>query len=72
MNGIPVMWVVYDHPSDFPNKYVARKRDDLGIPTNDIIVTTTLDEMRSMMTMKGLTCITRSEDDDPVIVETWL
>lgn len=71
-DGIPIMWVVYDHPSDFPNKYVARKRDDLGNPTNDIIVTSTLEELRSMLRMKGLTCLTRNEIDDPVIMETWL
>ena len=65
------IWTVYDHPSDFPGKYVAR----LFIgdkPTNQVIVTKNINSIRAKLAVKGLTCLHRQENDDPKIMETWL
>jgi hypothetical protein len=69
------MWVVYDHPSDFPDRYVARQHI-IGIagqqPTDRTMVSLSLDSIRAALANLGLVCVVRSEEDDPVIVETWL
>jgi len=69
------MWVVYDHPADFPNTYVARQHI-IGISgqeaTDRTMEADTLESIRAAMVNLGLTCITRSPEDDPVIVEVWL
>jgi hypothetical protein len=69
------MWVVYDHPSDYPEHYVARQHI-VGIdgeePTDRMMASFTLDSIRTELADLGLICVTRSEGDDPVIVETWL
>jgi hypothetical protein len=69
------MWVVYDHPSDYPEHYVARQHI-VGIAgdeaTNRMMMAATLESIRTALGNLGLVCITRSEEDDPVIVETWL
>lgn len=65
------IWVVYDHPRDHPDVYVAR-RFAYDRPTNDIITTHDLTALREDMMARGLTCITRSSNDDAKIMETWL
>lgn len=68
------LWTVYDHPSDYPEHYVARQYT-IGIagahPTNRVMASESLDAIRVAMTNTGLVCITRSENDDPTIVEVW-
>ena len=70
------MWTVYDRPRDYPHSFVARKFAVSGVggtlATADMIVAPDLDSIRKLMVNRGLTCITRSPDDDPKIVETWL
>jgi hypothetical protein len=63
-------WTIYDHPSDFPDDYVAR-RFEYDQPTSDMIVGE-LDQMRKAFLRAGLVCMTRDQKDDPKIVETWL
>lgn len=69
------LWVVYDHPSDFPDRYIARQRT-VGIagdqPTDRVMVSLSLDSIRTALANLGLVCIPRHETDDPVIVEVWL
>jgi len=65
------MWVIYDHPSDYPNSFVAREFV-LDKPTENFIAIANLDELRGHFLEIGLTCITRSPEDEPQIVETWL
>ena len=70
-----VMWTIYDHPRDYPDSFVARKFLIAGgapTPTSEIILSTSLDKLRAIMVGRGLSCITRSPGDDPVVVETWL
>ena len=69
------MWVVYDHPSDYPEHYVARQHvvgtggDEA---TDRVLASPTLESLRVALAEIGLVCLTRSDEDDPVIVETWL
>jgi len=70
-----ILWTVYDHPSDYPHNFVARKFlvDDKGsTPTHAVIVADSIDCIRRQLVLWGLTCLTRSRDDDPNIVETWI
>jgi hypothetical protein len=68
------MWTVYDHPRDYPDKYVAR-RSEIGAAsvkmTNDMFVADTVDELRTLLP-PGLVCLSRDPNDDPCIVEVWL
>lgn len=68
------MWTIYDHPTDFPHSFVAR-RFEIGagtaVPTTDII-SGELQALRASFTMAGLHCLKRNDVDEPQIVETWL
>lgn len=68
------MWTVYDHPSDFPNGFIAREWITSGSepqPT-DVVIVAPLETIRKNLQRMGLVCLTRAPDDDPAIVETWL
>lgn len=70
------MWTVFDHPSDYPDDYVARcfvigKGLDGPRATHNSI-TGSLKHLRATMRAAGLTPLMRDEKDDPKIVETWL
>jgi hypothetical protein len=74
--GILINWVIYDHPKDFPDGFIARRWEVGGglrepLATEDAL-TGTLANLRSGFWRAGLTCLTRSPEDDPKIVETWL
>ena len=73
--GLPV-WVVYDHPRDYPHDYVARmhiaERDGSTTISDVALVSRSLDLLRMELEARGLTCLHRMEGDDPVILETWL
>jgi len=68
------MWTVYDHPIDYPDKFVARRFDvDAGGPSASVIVMDDLDDLRDILAYDmQLTCLARSPEDEPQIVETWL
>ena len=68
------IWTVYDHPTDFPNEFVARRWEvhDKPVPTDDIITSNDVNLIRASLASRGLTCLAPSKDDDPNIVETWL
>ncbi len=69
------VWTVYDHPSDYPDRYVARcfERDADGVrPTGNVLLSTSLDMIRSSLRNVGLTRMARQPDDDPNIIETWM
>jgi hypothetical protein len=69
-DGLPI-WTIYDHPTDFPDSFVARKFV-FGRPTDAILTAPTLDELRRKLADIGLVALTRSPGDDPKIVETWI
>ena len=66
------MWIITDHPSDFPESFVARRWDDAYLPTSDYLHSPDLDTLREQMRIRGLVRIPRDRDDDPVIVESWI
>jgi len=80
MPDVPVsdvlpMWVVYDHPSDYPAHFTARLHEissGVHLVTDQVLTSATLEPLREQLAQRGLICITRNEEDDPVIVETWL
>jgi hypothetical protein len=70
------MWTIYNHPKDYPKSFVARLwyvgAGGSPIPTDQVIVFPTLEAIRDRMRAQGLTRLMRNENDDPVIIETWL
>ena len=74
-DAIMSMWIVYDHPTDFPTEFVARRHEIVrggSRPTNEAMASHSLDSLREALVGRGLTCLSRSPHDDPNIVETWL
>lgn len=63
------MIVVYDSPSEFPSKFVARLFN-VDIPTNYFVTADTLEELRKKMPFNMIRT-GRSPQDDIIIVETW-
>lgn len=70
------MWTVYDHPSDFPDMYVARKyevwRRAGAVATALVLAHPNIDKVRDSMVLMGLTPLARDPNDDGNIVETWI
>ena len=69
-----LQWVIYDHPRDYPDKFVLRRWNIVAnrvIPTDEIAFAKTLPEIRAKVP-KHLYCMARFADDDPCIVEVWL
>jgi len=70
------MWTVYDHPTDFPNCYVARLFDVSGKgidPTSTVVISDDLEKIRHVMEVDlQLACLRRQAGDDAKIVETWV
>lgn len=69
------MWVIFDHPLDFPDYFVAHKRaiyPGQDIPTRVFILDPNLEQLRDTMRERGLACLTRSPEDHPKIIETWI
>lgn len=71
------LWVIYEHPKDFPDHYVVRRWQLLGdvcAPKMDIegSPALTLEEARAFVP-NGASCIGRDPyNDDPVIKEVWI
>lgn len=71
---IKVQWVIYDHPDDFPNKWVMRawKVTKGGcVPTNMVWTFDTLDEVHAMIP-GACARVERNPLDDPSIYEVWI
>ena len=65
-----IIWTIYKHPLDYPDKFVARKFIS-DKPTEEILIGETLEEIRSLLP-KGFTRFERNPNDALSIVETWL
>lgn len=73
MTDALIMWVIYDHPLDFPDGFIARLWQ--GATATDRVVTgETLGAVRGKLRTlhPDLVSFHRSERDDPRIVEVWL
>lgn len=64
------IWVVYDKPIDYPDKYVVRKWL-YDKPTETFYTADTLEDIRSKIP-EGLHKLDRFSGDDPKIIETWI
>jgi len=72
MDHVLSIWVVYDHPTDYPNDFVARRFEN-DQPTSSVMFSDRLETLREcFLVQMGLTCIERDPSDDPKIVESWL
>jgi len=72
-----LMWVVYDHPKDMPDHYVARAwlwgaGHPNGTPTTKCVASHSIEELRLFIARMGFVRIERHTIDDPVIMETWI
>jgi len=73
MNRVLTMWTVYEHPSDWPDWYVARAweiHSDGPRATGNMHMARTLYDLRKLLPY-GLFCMPRQNGDDPCIVEVW-
>lgn len=73
-NNYLAIWTIYNSPEDYPGLFVARKWlmiDGVETPTNEGFASESLEVVRAHIP-PGLILTPRSEQDDPVIVESWL
>lgn len=72
------MWVIYDHPLDYPDFYVARcwlvggENGPGPHWTANVYFDSDLEALRDVMLGMGLGCMPRMEQDEPQIVEVWM
>lgn len=68
------MAVIYNNPSDYPGKYVARIYEGAtGQPTDTLIIRLSHEDTRKDIKAAGFQVFfTRSQDDEESIVETWM
>lgn len=75
-NIFMTMWTVYDHPTDFPDHYVARQHaiydDNSTGPTDSTIVCDDLEILREQLRSRGMTPLIRELNDPAKIIETWI
>lgn len=69
------MWVIYEHPLDFPDKYVVRKWTVMAnakpLASMEKTMHDTLEEARAAVP-PGLYSLSRFVDDDLAIKEVWI
>lgn len=61
---------IYDHPKDYPDKFIARLWD-CDIPTNIMATADTLEELRAKIP-SSMVRMDRHPKDDPCVVEVWI
>jgi hypothetical protein len=67
-------WTIYRRPPSEPYGYAARRFEITkqgAVATHDGFTARSLPEIRALLP-KGLVRMTRSPDDAPEIVETWI
>jgi hypothetical protein len=70
LSSVPII-AVYKKPKDYPDNFIARLWDINNRPTNFVVVTSSLEEVRQLIP-GHMTRIPPSEKDDPVIVEVYI
>lgn len=72
------IWTIYDHPSDYPDCFVARAYPIGSLepdPNEPALTAATVEELRKKVQARArfvLDCLPRDHDDDPCVVESWL
>lgn len=68
------MYCIYEHPRDYPNKYVVREilisKGETKYIDPPTAIVDTLNDARTVIP-NGLIPVPRHPTDDPVIIETW-
>jgi len=68
------VWTVFDHPTDYPDVFIARKWvlvSGVAVATHEAVTGPTLQSVRDQIPA-GLHRFPRSPEDDVYIVESWL
>lgn len=68
------VWTVFDHPTDYPEVFIARKWlliSGVAVATSETVTGPTLQSVRDKIP-PGLHRFPRSPEDDVYIVESWL
>lgn len=74
-DAVMTQWVIYEKPSDYPDGYVLRAA--FIMKGNQVMIDNVAwyaadpDELRAIMPT-GFVRLARMEQDDPVILETWI
>lgn len=69
---MPPIWVIYDHPKDFPDHFVVRIAWGL-IQSPIAQLAPDLETARRLVIEDGASfCLGRDPNDDPVIAECWI
>lgn len=64
--------VIYENPSDYPEKYVARVFD-IDVPTNIVMIKDTLAELQNdIREHTNMIFFTRGTEDVETIVGVWM
>ncbi len=68
----PPIWVIYDHPRDFPDHFVVRIA--WGLVKSPVAqLAPTLEAARRIAWKGGASfCLGRDSTDDPAIAESWI
>ena len=75
MKDVLSIWVIYDHPSDYPDSFIARRYFsyyEIQEPTMDVIVAPDYEYIRNALEKYGLVKLDRHPNDDPKIMEIWI
>ncbi|WP_028164141.1 hypothetical protein [Bradyrhizobium elkanii] len=68
------IWVIFDHPTDYPVGYIARKflvSVDGDHATQCTIRSSDLTDLRRSLLHRGLMRLPRDFADEPQILENW-
>lgn len=69
---LPPIWTVYDHPEDFPDKFVVRVAYGLIKEPQSSAHDSLQDARESIWSRGGSFCLGRDPSDAPCIVESWI
>lgn len=74
MSAILTMYVVYDHPLDFPDEFVVREWNSklASVTAGKLVAHDASYEEVIKSIRSDFTNIGRQPDDDPAIKEVWL
>jgi|HubBroStandDraft_6_1064221.scaffolds.fasta_scaffold3971273_2 hypothetical protein len=74
MSATLEMYVVYERPRDYPDKFVVRRwgcRAEGAVPEDWFVLGTTLDEVRAAIP-RHCVRLERDPRDEPQIIEVWI
>ena len=71
-----LIYIIYDHPRDYPEHFVCRRQiiqgGEISFDERFFLQSENLETIRQFCREMKLYCFPRFENDDPVILETWI